>query len=53
MGIEREYMGSTAERVARYANCPVLIVRERERDFVATNGTNKLNNKNSMESRVK
>ena len=53
MGVEREFMGSTAERVARYANCPVLIVRERERDFVTTNGTTKLNRRPSMESREK
>jgi nucleotide-binding universal stress UspA family protein len=26
--------GSTAERVVRHAPCPVLVVRERERDFV-------------------
>lgn len=36
MGLRREILGSTAERVARYANCPVLVVRERERDFVPT-----------------
>lgn len=36
MGMRRDVLGSTAERVARYANCPVLIVRERERDFVST-----------------
>jgi len=29
-----EPMGSTAERVARLAPCPVLVVREREREFV-------------------
>jgi nucleotide-binding universal stress UspA family protein len=29
-----DYLGSTAERVARYADCPVLIVREREREFL-------------------
>ena len=27
-------VGSTAERITRYARCPVLIVRETERDFV-------------------
>ena len=26
--------GSTAERVVRHAPCPVLVVREKERDFV-------------------
>lgn len=34
MGQHRESLGSTAERVIRYADCPVLIVRERARDFV-------------------
>lgn len=28
-------MGSVAERVVRYAPCPVLTVREHERDFIA------------------
>jgi universal stress protein A len=27
-------LGSTADRVARAASCPVLVVREREREFV-------------------
>ena len=27
-------LGSTAERITRYARCPVLIVRETERDFI-------------------
>ena len=27
-------IGSTAERVARVAPCPVLVVREKERDFI-------------------
>ncbi|MFN7140314.1 MAG: universal stress protein [Limisphaerales bacterium] len=27
-------LGSTAERVIRYANCPVLVVREKEHEFV-------------------
>jgi nucleotide-binding universal stress UspA family protein len=33
-GLKRFYMGSTAERVVRHAPCPVLVVREKERDFV-------------------
>jgi nucleotide-binding universal stress UspA family protein len=33
-GLKRVLMGSTAERIVRYAPCPVLIVREHERDFV-------------------
>jgi nucleotide-binding universal stress UspA family protein len=28
-------IGSTAERVARAAPCPVLVVREKERDFIS------------------
>ena len=27
-------LGSTADRVARAAPCPVLVVREREREFI-------------------
>jgi nucleotide-binding universal stress UspA family protein len=34
-GLQRMFLGSTAEKVVRYAPCPVLIVREREREFVA------------------
>jgi nucleotide-binding universal stress UspA family protein len=33
-GLKHIYMGSTAERVVRHAPCPVLVVRDRERDFV-------------------
>jgi hypothetical protein len=28
-------LGSTAEKVVRHAGCPVLVVRENEREFVA------------------
>lgn len=31
---QRDLMGSTAERVAREAGCPVLVVRQKEHDFV-------------------
>lgn len=30
-GLERILLGSTAERVVRFASCPVLVVRQRER----------------------
>lgn len=33
-GLRRLMLGSTAERVVRHAPCPVLVVREREREFV-------------------
>jgi universal stress protein A len=34
-GVKQFLMGSVAERVVRMAPCPVLTVRERERDFIA------------------
>jgi len=33
-GLRHVLLGSTAERVVRHAGCPVLIVREQEREFV-------------------
>jgi nucleotide-binding universal stress UspA family protein len=33
-GLERMFLGSTAEKVVRTASCPVLVVRDPERDFV-------------------
>jgi nucleotide-binding universal stress UspA family protein len=32
-GLSRAFLGSTAEQVVRHAPCPVLIVREHEREF--------------------
>lgn len=34
-GLKHVLLGSVAEHVVRYAPCPVLVVREREREFVA------------------
>lgn len=33
-GLKHALLGSVAERVVRHAHCPVLVVRERERDFI-------------------
>jgi universal stress protein A len=33
-GLKHVLLGSTAERVVRYASCPVLVVREQEHDFI-------------------
>lgn len=33
MGLPHATIGSTAERVVRYASCPVLVVRKKEREF--------------------
>jgi universal stress protein A len=35
-GLAHLLIGSTAERVVRHAPCPVLVVREREHDFVTS-----------------
>jgi Universal stress protein family len=34
-GLKHVFLGSTAERVIRHAPCPVLVVREKEREFVS------------------
>jgi nucleotide-binding universal stress UspA family protein len=33
-GLDRMLLGSTTELLVRYAPCPVLVVREREHEFV-------------------
>jgi universal stress protein A len=33
-GLKHVYLGSVTERVVRHAPCPVLVVREKEREFV-------------------
>jgi nucleotide-binding universal stress UspA family protein len=33
-GLSHLFIGSTAERVVRHAPCPVMVVREREHDFL-------------------
>jgi nucleotide-binding universal stress UspA family protein len=34
-GLKHAVMGSTTERVVRHSSCPVLVVREHQRDFIA------------------
>ena len=36
-GLQHVFLGSTAERIVRHAPCPVMVVREHERDFVHGN----------------
>lgn len=33
-GLKHVYLGSVAEKIVRHAPCPVLVVREREKDFI-------------------
>ena len=37
-GLKHLFLGSTAERMVQHAPCPILVVRERERDFLGANG---------------
>ena len=41
--LARMVLGSTAERIVRHAPCPVLVVRERERDFLNAVGCHGIN----------
>lgn len=41
-GLKHITMGSTAERVVRHAPCPVLVVREKEREFISRKSRNVL-----------
>jgi universal stress protein A len=34
-GLQRMFRGSTTEKIVRHAPCPILVVREAEREFVA------------------
>jgi nucleotide-binding universal stress UspA family protein len=38
-GLKHVFLGSTAERVVRHARCPVLVLREHEREFVRNPST--------------
>lgn len=37
-GLKHMLLGSVTERVVSRAPCPVLVVREREREFIASSG---------------
>jgi len=39
-GLEHVLLGSTAEKVVRHAGCPVLVVREHEREFIVQGTAN-------------
>jgi universal stress protein A len=53
-GLSHLFIGSTAERVVRHASCPVMVVREREHDFIEeerkTSAKNKTTSKQTRES---
>ena len=38
-GLAHVFLGSTTERVVRHAGCPVLVVREREHEFIRPSPT--------------
>jgi universal stress protein A len=40
-GLKHVVLGSVAERVVRHAPCPVLVVREREREFISATPNDK------------
>ena len=37
-GLKHLFLGSTAERLVQHTPCPILVVRERERDFLRESG---------------
>lgn len=46
------FIGSTTERVVRYAGCPVLVVRCPEHDFVSLTGENTANESTQMKRTI-
>ena len=47
-GLKHLLLGSTAERVVRHSPCPVLIVREREREFADTGAADTATSKHTL-----
>jgi universal stress protein A len=51
-GVARMFIGSTAERVVRHAPCPVLVIRQREHDFLVQSGETKSANETKTTERL-